>query len=275
MSNVHTAIRPQHGVSMADFREIPRNWPLIRMFAVRAIRTRYKDTYIGILWAFAQPLIYMLVLNLFFGLTMNFHAGEIPYPLHLLTGLVAFQFFTKSINEGASSISKNAGILSKVYLPRIVFPASSIVSGMIDFLFPAALLVIFLVYYQVAPTLNLLFLPVVLFFLFLLGSSAQLLLSVLTLRFQDFRLIVPILTQLWFFATPIFYPASRIPESLQPYYGLNPTVGLVEAFRWVVLGYEELPDVRMLTASAVIIIVGFGISFYVFQRIDRHIFKYI
>lgn len=275
MKTEYTLIRPDRGVTMLDVREVLRNRQLIKMLAARTIKTRYRETKVGILWAFIQPLAYMLVLNTFFGMVARFETDHIPYPLHLLSGLVAFQFFTKSINEGASSISRNQGILSKVYLPRIVFPISSIISGMIDFIFPAILLVLFLFYYQIAPTANLIYLPIVLFFLLMLGTSAQLMLSVLTLRFQDFRMVIPILTQLWFFATPIFYPVSRVPDDIKFWYGLNPTVGIVEAFRYCVLGYHEPPDTSMLVASASIIIVAFFVSLVVFRTIDREIYKYL
>jgi len=270
-----TVILPNRGDSHIGFKEIARNWELIRLLVVRSINGRYRDTSFGILWAFVQPLAYMLVLSTFFGLIARFDSGDIPYPLHILSGLVAFQFFSKSLSQGLTAISGNRGVLSMVYLPRIVFPVANMITSVIDFLFPATLLAAFLFYYGIAPTTNLLYLPLVLLCLLIAGSSAQLFMSVVSLRFKDMRMVVPVLSQMWFFATPIFYPLHVIPEKYQMIYGLNPMVGIVEMFRWCVLGYSELPRTDMLIMSALVLFLGVLVSLWVFKVIDKKIYQYL
>ena len=270
-----TVILPNGGQSQLGFSEIARNWELIRLLVLRAVNGRYRGTSFGIIWAFGQPLAYMLVLSLFFGLIARFDTGEIPYSLYILTGVVVFQFFSKSLSQGATAISGNRGVLTMIHLPRIVFPVANILISIVDFMFPAILLVAFLVYYGIAPTANLVYLPITLLFLLIAGGSAQLFMSVVTLRFQDMRVALPIISQLWFFATPIFYPIHVIPAEYHTLYGLNPMVGIVEMFRWCVLGHSELPPVGVLTASATVVVIGALISIRVFRVIDRKIYLYL
>lgn len=270
-----TIIEPQRGMERLKLSDLWLNRELIAMLAKRTILQRYKQTTLGPLWALVQPLAYMLVLNTFFSLVIRAPTPGVPYPLHLLTGIVAFQFFTKCLNDGASSIGRNSGILSKVYLPRVIFPVVSIIVTMFDFLFPFTLLVVFLAIYGVAPTANLLALPVIFFFLLLGGMAASLIMSVSNVRFQDMRVILPIMTQMLFFATPIFYSASIIPESWQWLYGLNPLVGIVESFRWCMLGLPEPPPLHLLASSAITILVMFVVSLYYFRWLDRSIYQYL
>lgn len=270
-----TIITSRGDPSGVSFTTLFSRWELTKALAMRSIRSRFRGTRLGIVWALVQPLFYMAVLNLFFGLIARFDSGDIPYPLYLLTGLVAFQLFTKSISEGAGSISGNQGILSKIYIPPIVFPAASTISGLIDFVFPAILLVIFLVIYQVQPTLNLLFLPVPLFFLVLLCSSAHLFMSVVAVRFQDVRMVVPIVTQLLFFGTPIFYSVALIPESYRALFGLNPMVGIIEALRWSLLGSAELPHLGLILTSAAVTLLGSLVSVLTFRGLGRNLYNYV
>lgn len=270
-----TIITPSGDPSGVSFTMLFSRWELTKALAMRSIRSRFRGTRLGIVWALAQPLFYMAVLNLFFGLIARFDSGNVPYPLYLLTGLVAFQLFTKSISEGAGSIGGNQGILSKIYIPPIVFPAASAISGLIDFVFPAILLVVFLVLYQVSPTLNLIFLPIPLFFLVLLCSAAHLFMSVVAVRFQDVRMVVPIVTQLLFFGTPIFYPMSLIPEPYVVFFGLNPMVGLIEALRWSLLGSAELPNLSLLLISATVIIIASLIAVITFRSLGRNLYNYV
>lgn len=249
---------------------------LILMLAMRSIRTRFRDTTLGILWAFGQPLIYFIVLNAFFGLIARFDTGEIPYPLHLMTGLIAFQLFTKSISEGTGSIVGNGAILSKIYIPLVVFPSASIISSLIDFVFPASLMILFLVYYQVPPTLNMVYLPVALLMLLTLCVAAQIAMSVLVARFKDVRHTVPIITQLLFFGSPIFYPLTLIPEAYRVIYGLlNPMVGAIELWRWALLGMTTAPDWAVIQASAITTSLMLVVSFVLFRWLAPTIQRYL
>jgi lipopolysaccharide transport system permease protein len=217
----------------------------------------------------------MIVLNIFFGLLIRFDTGEVPYPLHLLTGLIVFQLFSKGLTEGANAISGNKGILSKVYIPPVVFPASSILSGLLDFTFPLLLLIGFLIYYQISPNTNLIFLPIFFLFLFFLFVAAQLFMSVTAMVDRDVKMIVPILSQLLFFGTPIFYPVSAIPDQYLMFFALNPMVGVIEGIRWSMLGLESSPDLNLLLISGAMTIVLLFIAIQTFQRLSNSIFKHL
>jgi lipopolysaccharide transport system permease protein len=269
-------ITPRGDPDSASLKLIVSRWELIKALALRSVRTRYRGTHLGFLWAFAQPLLYMLVLNAFFGLVFHRRwTGDVPYPLLLLTGLVTFQMVSRSIAEGSSAILSNQGIISKNYIPPIVFPVASTLSSFVDFLLSTLLLVPFFIYYQIAPSENLLFIPIILLFLFLLCAAAQLFMSVVAARFSDVRLAVPAITQLLFFGSPVFYPVSIIPEAYLPYYYLNPMVGIVEAVRWSVLGGTQLPDTNMLLTSAGTTIGACLVAIVVFRRLGRQLTNYL
>ncbi|MEM7042236.1 MAG: ABC transporter permease [Pseudomonadota bacterium] len=249
---------------------------LVLMLAMRSIRVRYRDTSLGILWAFAQPLIYMIVISTFFGLIARFDTGPIPYPLHLLTGLVAFQLLTKSIGEGSNAITGNRGILQMIYIPPVVFPAASVISSLIDFLFPAILIVFFLTYYAIIPTWTLAYLPIALLWLAIMCIAAQITMSVLAVRFTDTRVLVPIVSQLLFFATPIFYPVTIIPDGYLIAYGLiNPMAGVIELLRWCLFGPEQALHLDLVAASALSTLVITVVSIAVFRSIARRLHRYL
>lgn len=247
---------------------------LIMELALRSVRTRFRNTRFGILWAFAQPLVYMLVLNFFFGLIIRFES-DVPYPVYLLTGLVAFQFFTKSITEGARSIAGNESILRNIYINPIVFPVAAMISGVIDISFSVLILLGFLLFYGIEISPNIIFLPVVIFFLLLLYSSVHLMMSVLALRFKDVQQLVPVVSQLMFFGTPIFYQVSAIPEKYLPFYGLNPMTGLVEALRYSVLGLESAPNAIFLSVSAGVAFFLAVLSVIIYRSFSSSLHKYL
>lgn len=270
-----TVISPLGDSRGAGFSPVFSNWELIKALALRSIRSRFRGTKLGLIWAIVQPLIYMIVLNTFFGLITRIDTGAVPYPLHLLTGLVFFQLFTKGLNGGASAIRSNQGIMTRIYIPPIVFPASSILAGLLDFLFPFLLLIAFLAYYQISPTWNIVFFPVAFILLLVLYSATQLFMSVLAVRFKDVGMMVPILSQLFFFGTPIFYPLSNVPEQYAALFALNPMVGIVELFRWSILGLEDFPNHVVLYVSSSIILLFAILTTVMFGRFSRNLSNYL
>ena len=269
-----TIITPEGDIRGTRISALWDHRDLIHSLAMRSIRTRYRRTKLGLVWAIVQPLVYMIVINLFFGMVLRFDTGEVPYPLHLLTGLIAFQFFTKGLGEGANSIFGNQGILTKVYIPPIIFPTASIYAGLIDFVFPILLLIGFLIYYQVMPTQNLFALPLVMLFLFILYASAQLFLSATAVRFKDVKMTIPVITQLMFFGTPIFYPLSSVPDHLVPFFALNPMVGIIESLRWSVLGRSTPPDASVLMVSGFVIFLSCILALYTFRSLGGNLYRY-
>ncbi|MGI9421511.1 MAG: ABC transporter permease [Geminicoccaceae bacterium] len=253
-----------------------RRRELVMMLAVRSIRVRYRDTSLGIVWAFAHPLLYMIVISTFFGLVARFETGAIPYPLHLLIGLIAFQLFAKSVGQGSNAISGNRDILQKIYIPPIVFPAANVLSSLIDFLFPAILIMLFLMYYGVTPTWTFGYLPLTLVWLITLCMAAQIAMSVLAVRFNDIPIVVPIITQLLFFATPIFYPISIIPVGYRAAYGfLNPMAGVIDLLRWCLLGTKQPLHLDLVMASAASTLIVVTASIVIFRLIARGLHRYL
>ena len=242
--------------------------------ALRSVRTRFRNTRFGLLWAFVQPLVYMLVLNFFFGLIIRFES-EIPYPVYLLTGLVAFQLFTKSITEGSRSIAGNESILRNIHINPIVFPVAAMISGIVDISFSVLVLIGFLLFYDIHLGANFIYFPLVILLLLLLYGSVHLIMAVLAVRFKDVQPLVPVMSQLMFFGTPIFYQVSSIPENYLPFYGLNPMAGLVESLRWTVLGVKSPPDSLFLVVStSVILALSIG-SIVIFGKLSRSLHKYL
>jgi lipopolysaccharide transport system permease protein len=263
-----TIIEPASKRRAPPWRELWENRGLIAMMVLKAVRARYHDTWLGVLWAIIQPLTYMLVLNLFFGIYAKVYSGQTPYLLFLLTGLVPFQFFTKSANEGAGAIRNNAALINKLYLPRLVFPLAVIGTAAVDFVVALGLLFAMMALYHLSPTINMVALPFLLLILLMAGCGVAVLLSILTVYFNDLRVAVPVILQIWFFATPIVYQANVVPESARIIFGLNPMVGLVEAFRWCLLGLPDIPDLRLLIPSFTIIVLLFVGSLLYFRRTE-------
>ena len=269
-------IEPDGTSSEIGLAALWRRRELVMMLALRSIRVRYRDTSLGIVWAFAHPLLYMIVINTFFGLIARFDTGDIPYPLHLLTGVIAFQLFTKSVGQGSGAIAGSRDILQKVYIPPIVFPAANVISSLIDFVFPAILIMLFLMYYGVTPTWTFGYLPLALLWLVTMCMAAQIAMSVLAVRFNDVRIVVPIVTQLLFFATPIFYPISIIPEAYRVVYGfLNPMAGVIDLIRWCLLGTKQPLHLDLILASAASTLIVVTASIVIFRLIARGLHRYL
>ncbi|MEQ8661037.1 MAG: ABC transporter permease [Gammaproteobacteria bacterium] len=266
-----TVIEPVSATGRLPVAEIWANRRFLVLMVRRAVQARYKDTFLGVFWAIAQPLSYMLVLNLFFGVVARFSAPDIPYPLFLFCGLVPYQFFSRCAVEGAASIRGNAELVNKVYVPRMLLPLSTVGTIMVDFLVAFGLLVLMALFYQVAPTMNLIALPLLFLLLFAAGVSMAIGLSVATVYYHDLRVGVPVVMQMWFFATPIIYPASRVPEAWQVWYGLNPMVSVVELFRWCLLGTASLPDTRVLAVSVATILTVLLISLHFFRKLESNV----
>tara|TARA_A100001015_G_scaffold321198_1_gene450721 strand:+ start:2382 stop:3206 length:825 start_codon:yes stop_codon:yes gene_type:complete len=272
---INTRITASSSFSLQFLNDLFTYRQVAMMVAGKVLRTKYRETYLGPFWAILQPLVHMLVLNLFFGLVVKFSSGNVPYSLHLLTGLVAFQFFTRSVNEGAGSITRNGGILTKIFLPRIIFPASSLIVVVVDTTFPLALLGAFLFYYDIAPTLRWLVLIPLGIWLVLLGVAGLLFFSAACVRFNDFRMAVPIFTQLLFFGTPIFYPLQIVPNEFLWFYNLNPCVSIVEIFRWIILGYPSFPDQMMVQTGLISTMFCLVLGVVTFGLVDREFYKYV
>jgi len=242
---------------------------LLYFLTWRDIKVRYKQTVLGATWAIIQPVFTMVVFSLFFGRLAKIPSDGIPYPIFAYAALVPWTFFANGLSQSSNSLVGSAELITKVYFPRLIIPVSSILSGLIDFAIAFAVFILMALYYGIYPTTSILLLP----FFLLLGLTTALgvglWLSALNVRFRDVRYIIPFLTQFWLFATPIAYPSSLLSEPWKTIYGINPMVGVVEGFRWVLLGTETAPGAMIYVSSLVALCLLVSGVFY-FKRVEKY-----
>jgi lipopolysaccharide transport system permease protein len=232
------------------------------------VKVRYKQTALGVAWAVVQPFFTMLVFSLFFGRLAKVPSDGVPYPLFAYCALVPWGFFANGLNMGSNSLVESANLLRKVYLPRLAIPIATVLSGGVDLLVSFLLLIAMMVYYGRLPGVALFWLPPLLVLALTTALGVSLWLSALNVQYRDVRYIIPFLTQIWMFATPIAYPSSLVPERWRALYGLNPMVGVVEGFRWALLGTSTQPG-PMLFVSAVAASVLLLTGTMYFRKMER------
>lgn len=267
---VITAAQTRH---WPDYRLIIRNRGLIDMLVKRQIRGKYRQTFLGVFWALVQPVSYMVVLNVFFSLVGAVKTGTTPYPLILLSGVMAHQFFARAMSDGASSLVSNEGLLGKIYIPRIIFPVVAILVASVDLFIVFVFFLILLVLYGVVLDLhwNVLFIIPTMGLLALLSIGTAITFAALGAKYRDLRLALPTVAQLLFFASPIFYSFSMIPAKYQIFVALNPLVGIIEGIRWSFLPHEPAPDPIHLVISFLISLVLLVFGLWYFQRVEREL----
>jgi lipopolysaccharide transport system permease protein len=260
-------IRPSRGWAGIGWRELWEYRELLYFLVWRDIKVRYKQTALGAAWAIIQPLFTMVVFTVFFGRLAKIPSDGVPYPIWSYAALLPWMYFAQAMNQAANSLVGSANLITKVYFPRLVVPMSAVLSGLLDFAIAFLVLVGMMLYYGFVPTAATLLLPG--FLLLALGVSlgVGLWLSALNVEYRDVRYVVPFLTQFWLFATPVVYPSSLLPEPWRTLSGLNPMAGVVEGFRWALLGTN--PPGAMLAVS-VLVALGLLVSgaFY-FQRVEE------
>lgn len=234
----------------------------------RDIKVRYKQTALGASWAVIQPFLTMVVFSVFFGYLAKVPSDNIPYPLFSFAALVPWTFFASGLSQSSNSLVGSGALITKVYFPRLIIPLASVFSGVVDFLVAFGVLLCIMVYYGFAPTINILWLPGFLLLALITSLGVGLWLSALNVNYRDVRYIVPFITQFWLLATPIAYPSSLLHEPWRTLYGLNPMVGVVEGFRWALLGTNTAPGpIVAVSAVAATLILVTG-AFY-FRRMEK------
>jgi homopolymeric O-antigen transport system permease protein len=215
---------------------------LLYFLAWRDILVRYKQTVVGIAWALVRPLLTMVVLTVVFGKLAKLPSGGVAYPLLVFCGMLPWQFFASAFSESGNSLVGNANLISKVYFPRLIVPASSVITSLVDFLISFAFLVALLVWYQYLPSPNCLLLPIFIALAFAAAFGAGLWISALMVRYRDFRIIVPFIVQFGLYISPVGFSSSVVPEKWRLLYSLNPMVGVIDGFRWAILGGKHTID---------------------------------
>jgi lipopolysaccharide transport system permease protein len=262
-----TWIRASRGWSVPDLRELWRYRELLYFLVWRDVKVRYKQTALGAAWAVIQPVFMMLVFSLFFGRLAKMPSDDVPYPLFVYCALLPWQLFAFSLLESSNSLVANERLITKVYFPRLVVPLAAVITSLADFLISFCVLLGMMAYYRVGPTWNVLAVPLLVFLALLTALSVGLWLSALNVQYRDVRYTIGFLTQLWLFATPVAYSASLIPERWRALYGLNPMAGVVEGFRWALLGKSRSPG-PMLAVSVVIVLLILVGGLYYFRRME-------
>jgi len=262
-------VKPSKGWISLELKELWEYRELLYFMAWRDIKVRYKQTVLGAAWAIIQPFFTMVVFSIFFGKLARVPSDGLPYPIFAYAALVPWTFFANGLNQSSNSLVGSANLIKKVYFPRLVIPISSVISGVVDFVFAFVVLLGMMVFYGIFPTKNIIWLPLLLALAFVTSLGVGLLLSALNVQFRDVRYMVPFLTQFWLFATPIAYPSSLLPEPWRTLYGINPMVGVVEGFRWALLGTETAPGPIIIVSSLMTLAILVGGAFY-FRRLERN-----
>ena len=234
----------------------------------RDIKVRYKQTVLGATWAIIQPLFTMVVFSLFFGQLGKIPSDGIPYPVFSFAALVPWTFFSMGLAQSSNSLVGSSNLITKVYFPRLVVPLAAVSSGVIDFVLSFVVLLGMMFYFGIVPTINLLWLPLFFLLAFVASLGVGLWFSALNVEFRDVRYLITFVTQLWLFATPIAYPSSMLPQPWRTVYGLNPMAGVVEGFRWALLGTNTAPGPMIAVSSTAAVIVLITGAFY-FRRMER------
>ncbi len=261
-------VKPSKGWISLKLKELWEYRELLYFMAWRDIKVRYKQTVLGAAWAIIQPFFTMVVFSLFFGRLAKVPSDGIPYPIFAYAALVPWTFFANGLNQSSNSLVGSANLIKKVYFPRLVVPISSVISGVFDFILAFMVLLGMMLYYGIFPTLKIVWLPFLLLLTLITSLGVGLWLSALNVHFRDVRYTVPFLTQFWLFATPIAYPSSLLSEPWRTLYGVNPMVGVVEGFRWALLGTDTAPGPIIIVSTVVAFALLVGGAFY-FRRLEK------
>lgn len=267
-------IQPPAGWVPVNLHEVWEYRELLYFLAWRDVKVRYKQTALGAAWAILQPLLTMLVFTLFFGGLAKVGSDGMPYPIFSYAGLLPWTLFAEGVARSSQSLVASSNLIKKVYFPRLIVPASAIMAGLLDFTIAFGVLIGLMAYYGIWPSAAILFLPLLLMLVLAIGLGVGIWLAALNVEYRDVRYVVPFFIQMWLFVTPVIYPASKVVAKLQsmgvpPWlYGLNPMAGVVEGFRWALLGRTAVP-VSLIVASifAAIVILVSG-AFY-FRRMEK------
>jgi lipopolysaccharide transport system permease protein len=261
-------IRPSRGWVALNLRALWEYRELLYFLVWRDVKVRYKQTVLGAAWAIIQPFFTMVVFSLFFGRLAQIPSDGIPYPIFSYAALVPWTFFANGLSQSSNSLVGSANLITKVYFPRLTIPIATVLSGLVDFVLAFIVLLGMMLYYGIVPTMNIVWLPLFLLLALVTSLGVGLWLSAMNVEFRDVRYVVPFLTQFWLFATPIAYPSSLLPEPWRTLYGLNPMVGVVEGFRWALLGTTTAPGpiIIVSTLAALALLVS---GAYYFRRMEK------
>jgi lipopolysaccharide transport system permease protein len=263
-----TLITPSRGWVSLKLRELWEYRELLYFFVWRDVKVRYKQTALGIAWAILQPLFTMVIFSLFFGRLAKMPSDGVPYPIFAFAALTPWMFFANGLNQAANSLVTNSNLINKVYFPRLAIPIASVLGGLIDFIPAFIVLLGMMLYFDIYPSLNVIWLPAFLLLALVTALGVGIGLAAINVHYRDVRHTVPFLIQCWLFATPIAYPSSLLPEFWRTIYAINPMVGVVEGFRWALLDTGTTPGPMVLVSSLAALALLIGAALF-FRRMER------
>jgi lipopolysaccharide transport system permease protein len=261
-------VEPRRGWQPISLRELWDYRELTFFLLWRDLKVRYKQTALGVGWALLQPVVSVTIFTVIFGRLANLPSDGVPYPVFTLAALLPWQLFSSSFTGAAQSVVGSATLVSKVYFPRLVVPIAAVLTPLVDFLVWCALLAALMTWYGVAPPVNVLWLPALTLLALGIALGAGLWVAALNVRFRDVRYVLPFVLQAWLFVSPVAYSVEIVPERWRALYGLNPMVGVIQAFRWALFD-SEAPGLLLATsvvATVVLVVTGA----YYFRRTEDH-----
>jgi len=261
-------IEPSSGWVSLKLRELWEYRELLYFLVWRDIKVRYKQTVLGAAWAIIQPFFTMVVFSVFFGKLAKIPSDGIPYPIFSYAALVPWTFFANGLKQASTGLVTHAGLIKKVYFPRLAIPIARVLAGTVDFVLAFIVLLGMMLAYGIVPTVNVLWLPLFLLLALVTSLGTALWLTAMNVQFRDVGYIVPFITQFWMYATPIAYPSSLLPEPWRTLYGVNPMVGVVEGFRWALLSTDTAPGPILVVSSLAALVLLIGGAFY-FRRMEK------
>ncbi|MEW6028223.1 MAG: ABC transporter permease [Chloroflexota bacterium] len=262
-------IKPSTGLAALNLRDLWTYRELVFFMIWRELKVRYKQTLLGAAWAIIQPVMTMVVFNFLFGKVAKVPTDGIPYPIFAYSALLPWGLFTTALNQASRSLTSNHNMISKVYFPRLVLPISSVLAGLVDFAISFVILIGLMIYYKITPTWTALWaLPFFLLLAILTALGVALWLSAINVKYRDVNYALPFLTQFWMFITPVAYSAKIISDQWQIVYSLNPMAGVVNGFRWALLGSGSGPNAALWVSVAISMLVLVGGLFY-FRNMER------
>lgn len=260
-------IRPRSGWAAVDFRELWRYRELLYFQALRDIKIRYKQTALGAGWAVLQPVLTMVVFSIFFGRLAGVPSDGVPYPVTTLVALLPWTLFAYALTQSGNSLVDNAEVVKKVYFPRLIMPVAATISGLVDLAIAFVVVVVVMAFYGLVPTVAVVALPAFILMAIAAALAVGLWLAALNVQYRDVRYTLTFLTQILLFLTPVAYQSTLVPDRWLPLYSLNPMVGIVDGFRWALLG-QQAPGLSLavsVAATAVLLVGGV----YYFRRMER------
>ncbi len=261
-------IRPTGGWAALNLRDLWVYRELIYFMTWRDLKVRYKQTLLGAAWAVLQPFLTMVVFSIFFGSLAGVPSDGVPYPIFSYTALIPWTLFSKALQDASRSLVNNSHMITKVYFPRMILPLASVLAGIVDFLIAFVVLIGMMIFYHVTPTANIWTIPLFLLLALVTATGVSLWLSAMNVLYRDINYVLPFLTQFWMYITPIAYPSSMVPEKWRLLYAVNPMTGVVEGFRWALLGSGQAPGMMTLVSTLVAIFLLVSGMFY-FKRMER------